>query len=181
MNQAGKTAALRLGAVIFLLASPLSVHGQAKMEIKSPAFRSGAEIPRQHTCDGADVSPRLVWEGAPAGAKGFALVADDPDAPGGTWTHWVIYDLPPETRALAEALPAMETLPGGARQGLNDFKKIGYGGPCPPPGQTHRYFFRLYALDAPTNLKPRSTKQQLLDAIKGHIIGEAELMGKYGR
>ncbi len=93
----------------------------------------------------------------------------------------MIYDLPPETRALAEALPAMETLPGGARQGLNDFKKIGYGGPCPPPGQTHRYFFRLYALDAPTNLKPRSTKQQLLDAIKGHIIGEAELMGKYGR
>jgi Raf kinase inhibitor-like YbhB/YbcL family protein len=109
------------------------------------------------------------------------LIADDPDAPAGTWVHWVIYDLPGETRALAEAEPAMETLPGGAKQGLNDFKKIGYGGPCPPRGSAHRYFFRLYALDAPANLKPRATKQQLLDAMKGHILAEAELAGRYAR
>lgn len=180
MNPA-KRAALGLGAAIFLLACPLWAQDRAKMEIKSSAFQNGAEIPRKYTCDGSDVPPELGWEGAPAGAKSFALVADDPDAPGGAWTHWVIYDLPPEARALAEGLPALETLPGGARQGVNDFRKVGYGGPCPPAGRTHRYFFRLYALDAPTGLKPRATRQQLLDAVKGHVLGEGELMGRYKR
>jgi hypothetical protein len=151
------------------------------MEIKSTAFQNGAEIPRKYTCDGEDVSPRLSWEGVPKGVRSFALIMDDPDARAATWVHWVIYDLPPETRALAEALPAMETLPGAAQQGINDFKKIGYGGPCPPRGPAHRYFFKLYALDTETKLPPRATKQQLLDAMKGHIVGEAELMGRYQR
>lgn len=150
------------------------------MEIKSPAFQNGAEIPRKYTCDSTDISPPLRWENSPSGTKGFALIADDPDAPVGIWVHWVIYDLPPETKELTEAVATTETLPNGAKQGTNDFRKIGYGGPCPPSG-THRYFFKLYALDAPTNLRPRATKQQLLDAMKGHILAEAQLMGRYKR
>ena len=175
------TAASSVGALLLAPALCLFAANETKMEIISAAFQSGAEIPRKHTCDGADVSPSLSWAGAPPGAKAFALIADDPDAPGGTWVHWVIYDLPAETKQLAEGVAASETLPGGAKQGVNDFRKIGYGGPCPPPGPAHRYFFKLYALDAPTNLKPRATKQQLLDAMKGHIIEEAQLVGKFGR
>lgn len=151
------------------------------MELKSSAFQSGAEIPRKYTCDGADVSPPLRWENTPAGTKAFALIADDPDAPAGTWVHWVIYDIPGETRELAEGLKPMETLPNGTKQGMNDFRRIGYGGPCPPPGPAHRYYFKLYVLDAPTGLKPRATKQQLLDAMKGHVLAEAQLAGRYKR
>lgn len=151
------------------------------MELKSSSFQNGADIPRKHTCDGSDVSPLLSWENAPAGTQALALITDDPDAPGGTWVHWVIYDLPANVQKLAEGIATTETLANGARQGVNDFRKVGYGGPCPPPGPAHRYFFKLYALDAPTNLKPRATKQQLLNAIKGHILGEAQLMGRYKR
>ncbi|MBI2986036.1 MAG: YbhB/YbcL family Raf kinase inhibitor-like protein [Deltaproteobacteria bacterium] len=151
------------------------------MELKSSAFQSGAEIPRKYTCDGTDLSPPLRWENTPAGTKAFALIADDPDAPVGTWVHWVIYDLPPEPKELAEGIATSETLPNGAKQGINDFRKVGYGGPCPPPGPAHRYFFKLYALDALTNLKPRVTKQQLLDAMKGRILAEAQLTGRYKR
>jgi Raf kinase inhibitor-like YbhB/YbcL family protein len=117
----------------------------------------------------------------PAATKAFALLADDPDAPGGTWVHWVIYDLPANATELAEGQSKTETLGGGAKQGLNDFRKVGYGGPCPPPGPAHRYYFKLYALDAPTALKPRATKQQLLDAMKGHVLAQGELMGRYKR
>jgi Raf kinase inhibitor-like YbhB/YbcL family protein len=151
------------------------------MELKSSAFAEGAEIPRKYTCDADDVSPQLRWEKAPAGTRVFALVADDPDAPAGTWVHWVIYDLPAETTELAEGIGKTDTVDHEAEQGVNDFRRVGYSGPCPPPGSPHRYFFKLYALDAPTNLKPRASKQQLLDAIKGHILGEAQLMGRYGR
>ena len=151
------------------------------MELKSSAFQNGAEIPRKHTCEANDVSPSLSWDKAPSGTQAFALIADDPDAPVGTWVHWVIYDLPGDTKELPEATATSEALSNGAKQGTNDFKKIGYGGPCPPAGLAHRYFFKLYALDAPTNLKPRATKQQLLDAMKGHVLGEAELMGRYKR
>ncbi len=181
MNLTRKTAAFLLGAPIVAATFALGAESPAKMEIKTPAFENGADIPRKYTCDGADVSPALAWEGAPAGSKTFALVADDPDAPVGTWVHWVFYDLPATTKDLTEGVAAAETLPDGAKQGLNDFRKVGYGGPCPPPGPAHRYFFKLYALDAPTNLKPRATKQQLLDAMKGHILAEAQLMGRYGR
>jgi Raf kinase inhibitor-like YbhB/YbcL family protein len=153
----------------------------SSMELKSLAFQNGADIPRKHTCDAEDVSPVLRWDNVPAGTKAFALIVDDPDAPVGTWVHWVIYDLPSETKELAEGTAKSEILEHGAKQGANDFRRVGYGGPCPPPGSPHRYLFKLYALDATTNLKPRAAKQQLLDAIKGHILGEAQLMGRYGR
>lgn len=151
------------------------------MGLNSSAFQNGAEIPRKHTCDANDVSPTLSWDKAPAGTRAFVLIVDDPDAPGGTWVHWVIYDLPPETKELGEGVATAATLSSGAKQGINDFRKAGYGGPCPPSGAVHRYFFKLYALDAPTNLKPRATKQQLLEAIKGHVLGEAQLIGRYKR
>lgn len=151
------------------------------MEFKSSAFQDDGAIPRQYTCDGRDLSPPLRWENPPPGTQGFALIADDPDAPVGTWVHWVIYDLPGHTRELAEGVPPAETLPSGAKQGMNDFRRVGYGGPCPPPGPAHRYFFKLYALDTQTSLKPRATKQQLLDAIKGHVLAEVVLMGRYRR
>jgi Raf kinase inhibitor-like YbhB/YbcL family protein len=151
------------------------------MTLSSSAFKTGAEIPRRHTCEGADLSPALAWDGAPAGTKSFALIADDPDAPVGTWVHWVVYDLPADTSKLPEGLPTTDTLSGGGKQGINDFRKTGYGGPCPPPGKPHRYFFKLYALDAPTNLKPRATKADVLRAIEGHVLAQAELMGTYER
>jgi Raf kinase inhibitor-like YbhB/YbcL family protein len=163
--------------------SPLSgaENKVARMELKSSAFTEDTNIPRKHTCDAEDVSPLLRWDNAPAGTRAFALIADDPDAPVGAWVHWVIYDLPAETKELAEGTANSENLDHGAKQGMNDFRRVGYGGPCPPPGLPHRYFFKLYALDTTTNLKPRATKQQLLDAIKGHILGEAQLVGQYGR
>jgi len=174
-----------IGVVIFSsMVSPLfgaETKGGGTMDLKSSAFQSGAEIPRKYICDANDVSPSLSWDKAPAGTKAFALISDDPDAPVGTWVHWVIYDLPADTKELAEGIATSETLANEAKQGINDFRKVGYGGPCPPPGLPHRYFFKLYALDAPTNLKPRATKQQLLDAMKGHVLGEAELMGRYKR
>ena len=151
------------------------------MELKSSAFQTGGNIPRKYTCDANDVSPELSWSKAPAGTKAFALIADDPDAPAGTWVHWVIYDLPADAKELAEGVPTTEALTNGARQGTNDFRKVGYGGPCPPEGRPHRYFFKLYALDAATGLKPRASKQQLLNAIKNHVLGEAEIMGRYKR
>ncbi|HEY3128665.1 MAG TPA: YbhB/YbcL family Raf kinase inhibitor-like protein [Acidobacteriota bacterium] len=150
-------------------------------EIKSSAFENNQPIPKKYTCEGSDVSPPLTWSNPPQGTKGFALIADDPDAPMGTWVHWVLYDLPSGTHELREGIPAHETLPSGGVQGLNDFKKIGYGGPCPPPGKPHRYFFKLYALNGKTDLKPRATKQQLLDAMKGHVLGEAQLVGTFKR
>jgi Raf kinase inhibitor-like YbhB/YbcL family protein len=151
------------------------------MQLTSSAFRTGGNIPRKYSCEGDDVSPQLRWKDAPAGTRAFALIADDPDAPGGTWVHWVIYDLPADIKELAEAVAPSEALTNGAKQGTNDFRKVGYGGPCPPPGLPHRYFFKLYALDAATGLKARATKQQLLEAIKGHILAEAEFMGRYKR
>src|SRR5574340_656920 len=151
------------------------------LELKSPDFAAGGTIPTQFTCDGADVSPALQWSAPPAAAQSLALIADDPDAPVGTWVHWVVYDFPADVTELADGLPTSDTLPGGGKQGRNDFRKIGYGGPCPPPGKPHRYFFKLYALDAPTNLKPRATKADVLNAIEGHVLAQAELMGTYKR
>jgi len=150
------------------------------MEIKSSAFGSGEIIPVKYTCDGADFSPPLEWTAGPAGTKSFALICDDPDAPMGTWVHWVIYDIPPTATMLAEGITRDRELPGGGTQGINDFRRLGYGGPC-PPGGTHRYFFKLYALDAALGLKPGITKDQLLTAMKGHILAEAQLMGTYRR
>ena len=149
--------------------------------LTSSAFKTGDTIPRKHTCDGADVSPPLTWADPPAGTASFALVADDPDAPVGTWVHWVLYDLPATARMLPEGIPPEATLKDGGRQGTNDFRKIGYGGPCPPRGTPHRYFFKLYALDAALGLAPGATKQAVVKAMEGHLKGQAELMGRYGR
>ena len=151
------------------------------MTLTTNAFSPGGTIPRKFTCDGPDASPALKWSGAPTGTQSFALIADDPDAPVGTWVHWVVYDLPATVSELAENVPKQEQLPGGGIQGRNDFRKIGYGGPCPPPGPAHRYFFKLYALDAKVNLKPGATKAEVDKAMKGHVLGEAQVMGKYGR
>jgi hypothetical protein len=148
--------------------------------VTSTAFRDGGPIPRNHTCDGEDVSPPLAWSGVPAGAKSLALICDDPDAPMGTWVHWVLYDLPPDCTSLPEGVPRKEKLKNGARQGRNDFRKIGYNGPC-PPGGTHRYFFKICALDAVLNLVPGLTKAELLKAMEGHLLAEGRLMGTYKR
>ncbi|MGZ8383298.1 MAG: YbhB/YbcL family Raf kinase inhibitor-like protein [Nitrospira sp.] len=150
-------------------------------ELTSSAFKEGALIPKKHTCEGQDLSPPLRWNNPPTGTRSFVLIADDPDAPAGTWVHWVIFNIPIDTRGLAEGLPAQETLPNDGLQGLNDFKRIGYGGPCPPPGNPHRYYFRLYALDCELNVKSRATKAQVVDATKGHVLAEAQLMGRFGR
>ena len=150
-------------------------------KLTSSAFLRGEMIPKQFTCDGPDVSPALKWDGAPENTRSFALIADDPDAPVGTWVHWVIYDLPPETRQLGEGVPKDETLPSGARQGRNDFRRIGYGGPCPPPGPAHRYFFKLYALDSKLNLKAGASKSAVEKAMSGHVLAQASWMGLYKR
>ena len=155
--------------------------GNMKMAISSPSFASGSAIPKKHTCEGADTSPELSWTPAPSTTKSFALIADDPDAPAGVWTHWVLFDLPGNTTNLPEGLSKVDEVPTGGRQGRNDFRKIGYGGPCPPPGKPHRYFFRLYALDKMLNLKPGISKQDLEQAMQGHVLEQAELMGTYQR
>lgn len=150
------------------------------MKLISSVFDEGAMIPSKYTCDGADVSPPLKWGELPDGTKSLALICDDPDAPVGTWVHWVYYDIPAETEGLPENVATNERPVEGGTQGINDFRKIGYGGPC-PPGGTHRYYFKLYALDIPLNLSSGATKKQLLKAMENHIIGQAQLMGKYRR
>ncbi len=151
------------------------------LQISSTAFSAGETIPQKFTCDGPDVSPNLAWAEPSAKFQSFALIMDDPDAPGGTWVHWVLFDLPADTKALPEGVAKQEQLASGARQGRNDFGKIGYGGPCPPPGKPHRYFFKLYALDSKINLKAGATKADVERAMKGHVLAQAELIGKYGR
>lgn len=150
-------------------------------QIQSPAFQDKGEIPIQYTCDGENVSPPLVWSEVPEGAQSFALISDDPDAPMGTWVHWVLYDMPKETTGLDEGLARDEVLPNGAKQGMNDSRKVGYGGPCPPPGPAHRYFFKLYALDTTLNLSSKATKADLLLASNDHILAQAEIVGLYKR
>lgn len=150
------------------------------MQLTSPAFPEGGAIPRQHTCDGKDVSPPLAWSGVPPGAKSLALLCDDPDAPAGDWVHWVVFDLSPSRIDLPEGVPPSEEIAGIGRQGRNDFKKIGWGGPCPPRG-THRYVFTLYALDRTLELGRSVTKADVLAAIRGHVLAEAKLTGTYTR
>lgn len=150
------------------------------IKLTSTAFQDGGLIPARYTCDGPNVSPPLSWSGLPPGTKSLALVCEDPDAPGKTWTHWVVYGIPPTTMQMAEGIVHEETLSNGGKQGKNDFGKVGYGGPCPPSG-THRYFFKLSALDSETSLEPGATKDQLLGAIDGHVFAQGELMGKYKR
>ena len=150
------------------------------LEINSTAFSEGELIPARYTCDGPDVSPELSWSGVPEAAKSLALICDDPDAPMGTWVHWVLFNIPPGANGLPGEIPSDASLENGARHGRNDFRRLGYGGPC-PPGGTHRYFFKLYALDAELALESGITKAELLEAMQGHILDEGQLMGTYSR
>ena len=151
------------------------------LELSSTAFRNGETIPKQFTADGRNVSPPLKWAEPPAGTRSLSLICEDPDAPRGTFTHWVLFNLPADARELSEDIPNERTLKDGARQGTNDFGKVGFGGPAPPPGKPHRYFFRLYALDTTLDLPAGATKDQLKDGMKGHILAEGNWMGEYGR
>lgn len=152
-----------------------------EFKISSPAFEQDTFIPKKYTGDGPDVSPPLNWTEPPVGTKSFALICDDPDAPMGTWVHWVIYEIGADARELQENVAKTDTLPTGVRQGTNDFRKVGYGGPAPPPGPAHRYYFKLYALDTELPLAAGARKNDLLKAMEGHILDQAELMGRYKR
>jgi Raf kinase inhibitor-like YbhB/YbcL family protein len=151
------------------------------IQVSSPAFHEGGTIPQQYTADGKNVSPPLHWSSGPEGTKTFALVCEDPDAPRGIWTHWVVFNLPADKHELHEGVPHNGELPGGGRQGKNDFGKTGYGGPSPPRGAPHRYFFKVYALDTALDLPAGATREQLLAALKGHVLSEGHLLGHYGR
>lgn len=168
-----------IGGVASLLAAEKTE--KQSMQVTSAAFAQGQPIPAQYTCTGKNISPALKWSGVPDGAKSLVLIADDPDAPSGTWVHWVFYDVPSATKDLPEDLPKGQYIPGGGTQGLNDFKHLGYGGPCPPPGKPHRYFFKLYALDATLELKPGATKKAVEKAMEKHVLAQGELMGTYKR
>lgn len=156
-----------------------------KLEIKSSAFSANGYIPKKHSCEGEDVSPNLSWSAAPNGTKSLAMIMDDPDAPPGTWVHWVLYDLPADLKGLNEGVPKIEVLPNGAKHGLcwgvQDFNRTGYYGPCPPPGKPHRYFFKLFVLNKVLGLGPKATKDQVLKAMEGHILAQGELVGLYKR
>lgn len=178
--------------VLLVMVSKTILHAAAKktvtkkggkkmaMKIESPAFKHEGMLPSTHTCDGKDMSPPLQWSGAPENTKSFALIGDDPDAPMGTWVHWVIFNIPPGTHELHENMQKVTGWKNGAEQGKNSWGKLGYGGPCPPSG-THRYFFKLYALDTMLNVPSGATKEQVESAMKGHVLADAQLMGKYKR
>jgi len=143
--------------------------------VTSPAFSEGETVPAKYTCDGSDLSPQLDWTSVPQGTQSLALIADDPDAPVGTWVHWVLFDLPPDLVSLPEGSS------GTGTQGTNSFKKLTYGGPCPPKGSPHRYYFKLYALDTLLDLEEGASKAEVEKAMQGHILAQGQLMGKYGR
>ena len=159
--------------------SPAQKPAEAKLQVTSASFEADSALPAKYTCDGRDVSPALAWNEPPAGTKSFALVVDDPDTPKKTVIHWLIYDLPAATHTLPEGVPTKAKLPDGSRQGKNDHGKIGYSGPCPPAGAAHHYFFKLYALDYQTGLKPKATAADVEKAIKGHILAQAELIARF--
>jgi hypothetical protein len=161
--------------------SPAAPAGtSALLALTSAAFGAEEAIPARHTCDGEDLSPPLAWGDPPAGTQSLALVMDDPGAPVGTWVHWVLFNLPAESRTLPEAVPPERALPDGGQHGQNSWRRPGYGGPCPPSG-THRYFFKLYALDIVLELEAGATKKALSQAMEGHILAEGQLMGTYTR
>ncbi len=159
----------------------MSPRGTGSLFLASAAFQPNQPIPARHTCDGEDLSPALSWDGAPDDTQAFALVVDDPDAPRGVFTHWVLFNLPASVCELRTNVAKTERPGQGGVQGRNDFGAIGYRGPCPPPGTPHRYRFTLYALDAPVSLGPGASKQELLQAMEGRIVGQAQLIGTYQR
>jgi Raf kinase inhibitor-like YbhB/YbcL family protein len=187
MNARRGAGGLAAAAIVLVAGLGVAVNSDSEirtktaMQLTSAAFKDGEPIPAKYTCDDKNVSPPIQWTGAPSGTKSFSLIADDPDAPVGTWVHWVVYDLPATATEFGEDMPKGQYLPGGARQGMNDFKHLGYGGPCPPPGKPHRYFFKLFALDAQLGLKPGATKKEVERAMEKHILAEGKLMGTYKR
>lgn len=151
------------------------------LRVTSTDLADGGMVPKQFTCDGGSVSPALAWENAPAGTSSFAVIARDPDAPGGTFVHWVIYDLPPKVLGVMQGIAAKERLPDGSMQGVNSAQSVGYYGPCPPGGKPHRYVFTVYALDEMLSLPPGVDEEQVMKAMRGHVLAEGQLMARYGR
>jgi Raf kinase inhibitor-like YbhB/YbcL family protein len=174
-------AAITFAAVLLAATTAVAKDPPGKLELMTTAFHVGGAIPTQFTCSGDNKSPFLSWTQPPSGTKSFVLIVDDPDAPGGTWVHWVVYNLPAAARQLSEHVPAGQMIAGGGEQGSNDFPMNGYGGPCPPPGKRHHYYFRLYALDTTIPLPAAVHRQEVDLAMKGHILAQAELMGTFGR
>ncbi|HEV2492928.1 MAG TPA: YbhB/YbcL family Raf kinase inhibitor-like protein [Terriglobia bacterium] len=162
-------------------ASGVSDSSPAALALRTSAFKPGGDIPAKFTCAGPNISPALDWGEPPSGTQSFTLIMDDPDAPSGTWVHWVVYDLPASTRRLPEGVKKGDALKSGGQQGVNDFGDAGYGGPCPPPGKPHRYFFKLYAVDKPLGLAAGVRKPQVESTLKGHILAQSELMGRFRR
>lgn len=152
-----------------------------ELTVATAAFALGTSIPLKYTCCGDDVSPAVSWSAVPKETQSIALICDDPDAPAGTWVHWVIFNIPPQTTEIKENTAKQAQLPDGSVQGINDFGRAGYGGPCPPPGKAHRYYFRVYALDTKLQLGEKTTRADLLRAMKGHILAQGETMGQFKR
>ena len=150
-----------------------------ELTVLSAAFTMGAAIPQKYCC--TTISPPLAWSQVPPGTKSITVICDDPDAPSGDWVHWVLFNLPPDTQKLEEAVPSKPQLPNGAIQGTTDYGRSGYDGPCPPPGRPHRYFFKVFALNTKLALDSSATKADLLEAMEGHILAQGQLMGKFGR
>ena len=167
--------------LIVVAAIALAKDPPGKLELKTTAFPMGGKIPVQYTCSGDNISPALSWSQPPPRTQSFVLIVEDPDAPAGTWVHWVVYNLPASSRQLPQHIPPGDEVVGGGKQGLNDFPQNGYGGPCPPPGKPHRYFFRLYALDAFLDLRSPVHRQNVDAAMQGHILAQGEWMGMFGR
>jgi Raf kinase inhibitor-like YbhB/YbcL family protein len=163
------------------MTAPREDSGNGTFRLSSSALTDGAPIPQIFTCEGKNQSLPLAWTGVPVSTRSFALIADDPDAPRGTWVHWLIWNLPADACELGTGVPTIPELPSGARQGANDGGDLGYQGPCPPPGRPHRYFFRLFALDISLNLAPGADRSALEAAYEGHVLARAVLMGTYQR
>ena len=169
------------GIEVNYLKSDATPSQEAEMELKSTAFQEGGRIPAKYTCEGQDISPPLTWDGVPEQTQSLALIMDDPDAPVGVFTHWVLFNMPPDSLQLPEAISNESQLPSDTLQGKNDFGRLGYGGPCPPPGYPHQYRFTLYALDQQLELKAGVSKKQLLNAMQEHILAQGQLIGTYQR
>jgi Raf kinase inhibitor-like YbhB/YbcL family protein len=183
-TQRVRTVRLLGSFVCYILSFSFLCHGEKggnmPIQIQSPAFKNNQTIPAQHTCDGPDLSPPLTWKHIPEKAQSIVLIGDDPDAPAGTWVHWVCYDLPPAMKSLPEGVPKSDLLPDGGKQGITDFGSIGYGGPCPPSG-VHRYFFKIYALDCELGLPAGKSKKDVEHAMKGHVLAQGQLVGIYSK
>jgi len=173
----------KIGKIIsvFLLCFCFIVTSAHSMQIKSDVFKELGYIPVKYTGFGKDISPYLKWKDVPEGTKSFAIIMDDPDAPGGTWVHWVIYNIPAKTTYLQEAVPKKDVLDDGSLQGINSFSKIGYDGPHPPPGPAHRYLFQIYALDIKLDISPGASKETIVNAIEGHVLSQTKLVGRFSR